>query len=258
MSATERSGRVQGKVALITGAGSGIGRATAELLAAEGASVVVTDIDPGAAEAVARDNGERSAYCTLDVADEEQWSRAIELCLERHGGLDILVNNAGIVLLKNLEKISLAEWRHQNAVNLDGVFLGTRFGIVAMKKRGGAIVNIASVAANAGIHTAAAYCASKGGVRSFTKAAALHCAHYKYPIRINSLHPGYIATPLLEGLARGRGDVDKNLQQLAAAHPIGHLGKPDDIAQGILYLVSDAAAFVTGSELIIDGGYLAQ
>lgn len=258
MPTSKQIARVADKIALITGAGSGIGRATAKLLASEGAHIVVADINSSAAEAVAQEIGAQSLPCSLDVSEEAQWQHAIDRCFERFGRLDILINNAGIVLLKNLEKISLVEWRHQNAINLDGVFLGTRFGIIAMKERGGAIVNVASVAANVGIHTAAAYCASKGGVRSFTKAAALHCARYKYSIRVNSVHPGYVMTPLLEELAGGRGDLAANLQQLASTHPMGRLGEPIDVAEAILYLVSDAARFVTGTELVVDGGYLAQ
>lgn len=168
-----------------------------------------------------------------------------------------MVNNAGIALGKTVEDTTLAEWRKVQEINLDGVFLGTKYGIEALRKSGGgSIVNLSSIEGLVGDPGLAAYNASKGGVRIFTKSAALHCAQAGYGIRINSVHPGYIWTPMVAGLADS--EQTEKYQRLVSLHPIGHLGEADDIAYGILYLASDESKFMTGSELVIDGGYTAQ
>ena len=177
--------------------------------------------------------------------------------LERFGRLDILVNNAGVNLWKKIEDTSLHEWRWLMSVNLDGVFLGTKYAIQAMKKNGGgSIINISSVAGIVGTLDTSAYHASKGGMRLFMKAAALECskAGYGYNIRVNSVHPGVIKTPMVDGLLK---DEDK-MRTALSWHPIGRFGEPEDIAYGVLYLASDESKFITGAELVIDGGWTAH
>lgn len=254
--------RVKDKVALVTGASAGLGKAAALMLAREGAKVVVSDIknDEGQAvvDQIAKGGGE-ALFVEHDVAEENQWRAAVERTIERFGRLDVVVNNAGVLLEANVEETSLEDWRWLMRINLDGVFLGTRSGIEAMKKSGGgSIINLSSIEGIIGDPKLAAYNASKGGVRIFTKSAALHCAKAGYNIRINSIHPGYIWTPMVEAYAREQGDVEAVHEELNKLHPIGHTGEPDDIAYGVLYLASDESKFVTGSELVIDGGYTAQ
>jgi len=253
--------RVKGKVAIITGAASGMGRAEASLLAKEGAKVVVADIDEvngkKVAEEIGREGG-KAIFVKHDVTSESDWSGLIKKTLSEFGKLDVLVNNAGVLFAKPIEDTSLEEWRWLMSVNLDGVFLGTKYAIGAMKKSGGgSIINISSFAGTVGtIDDTAAYCASKGGVKLFSKAAALECskAGHDYNIRVNTVHPGVIETPLNEPLRK----VEAIMQSMVARHPIGHLGQPIDIAYAILYLASDESKFATGSELVVDGGWTAQ
>jgi len=253
--------RLQGKVALVTGGGLGLGRATALLLAHEGARVAVTDVREAegrsVAEAIVGGGGE-AIFVSHDVAKESDWETAIAATLKAFTTLDILVNNAGVALGANVEETSLEQWRSLMAINLDGVFLGTKHAIAAMKKRGGSIVNLSSIEGLIGDPGLAAYNASKGGVRIFSKSAALHCAKSGYRIRINTVHPGYIWTPMVENYLAAQPDPAAAKNALAALHPLGHLGEPDDIANGVLYLASDESKFVTGAELVIDGGYTAQ
>lgn len=256
-------GRVNGKVALVTGAASGMGRATAFLLAREGAAVVVCDVQEDAGREVADSivaAGGQALFVPLDVRREAAWQAAIDATVAAFGSLTILVNNAGIGKpFGSVEDLSLADWQMMMAVNADGVFLGTRYAIAAMKAggRGGSIVNFSSTMGIVGSPATAAYVASKGAVRSFTKSAALHCAREGYGIRVNSVHPGWIRTPMsadaldeLEAQGLGSKAVDST--------PLGRLGVPDDIAYGVLYLASDESSFMTGAELVIDGGYCAQ
>lgn len=252
--------RVESKVAIVSGAAMGIGRAAALLLAKEGASVVVGDIDEaGGRNVVAEIEGQggKARFIRLDVSKEEDWQAAMAVTLEAFGRLDIAVNNAGIAYNGTVESTSLEDWRHVQSINLDGVFLGTKYAIEAMRKHGGggSIINLSSIEGLIGDPTLAAYNASKGGVRLFTKSSALHCARSGYKIRVNSIHPGYIWTPMVKGLTAE--DVAAR-QRLVDLHPVGHLGEPDDIAYGIIYLASDESKFMTGSELVIDGGYTAQ
>jgi NAD(P)-dependent dehydrogenase (short-subunit alcohol dehydrogenase family) len=254
--------RVKGKVALVTGGASGIGKASAGLLAAEGATVVLADIDETRGEAAAaaiRATGGSAGFHAMDVAREEAWRRLIDDIVGRHGRLDVLVNNAGIAELGNVEETSLDDWRRTTSINLDGVFLGVREGIRAMKANGGgSIVNLSSIEGIIGDPNLSAYNASKGGVRLLTKCAALHCAQAGYGIRVNSVHPGYILTPMVEAVMEKLGDVASAREYLESLHPLGRLGEPIDIAYGILYLASDESKFMTGSELVIDGGYTAR
>ncbi len=255
--------RVINKVALITGGAKGIGAATARLLAREGARIMITDVDAAGGAAVVASitqAGGEASFMPHDVTSESAWEAVIAACIERFGALHIVVNNAGIGIPANVEDATLADWRTVQAVNLDGVFLGTKHAIRAMKNRPGtcSIINISSIEGIIADPNLAAYNASKGGVRIFSKSAALHCARSGYPIRVNSVHPGYIWTPLVEGYLRESGDMEAGRQAISNLHPVGHLGEPDDIAYGVLYLASDESKFVTGSELVIDGGYTAQ
>lgn len=255
-------GRVAGKVALVTGAAKGIGRESALVLAREGAAVAVTDLDDEAGRKVVAEitaAGGKALFRRQDVVDEAEWETTVGAVVDAFGGLDILVNNAGVALDANVEETSLADWRWLMSINLDAVFLGTKHAIKAMKARGGgSIINLSSAAGIAGVPNLAAYNASKGGVRIFTKSAALHCAQSGYNIRVNSVHPGYIWTPMVEGFLDGTEDPSAGKEGLIALHPLGRLGTASDIANGILYLASDESAFMTGSELVIDGGYTAR
>jgi len=255
--------RVQDKVAIITGGALGIGKACAIRLAEEGAKVVVTDIKEEEGRKVVEEiksAGGDAIFIRHDVASEDDWQQVISTTLHTYGKLDVLVNNAGVGKTTNVEEATLEDWRFLMGINLDGVFLGTKCGIEAMKQsgKGGSIVNMSSILGIVGEATAASYNASKGGVRIFTKSAALHCARSGYNIRVNSVHPGYIVTPMVETVMEASGDAAAMQKALEGLHPMGHLGEPDDIAYGVLYLASDESKFVTGTELVIDGGYTAQ
>lgn len=254
--------RMRGKSAVVTGGALGIGRACALMLAEEGASVAVTDLDVAKGSLVVdeiRRRGGAAEFIEHDVADESQWDRVIKIVVDRYKKVDVLVNNAGVALAKDVEHTTLAEWRWLMSINLDGVFLGMKCAIGAMKTTGGgSIVNLSSIEGLVGDPSLAAYNASKGGVRLLTKSAALYCAKAGYNIRVNSVHPGYIWTPMVENFLKSQGDVAEGRKLLDSLHPIGHIGEPDDIANGVLYLASDESKFVTGTELVIDGGYTAQ
>ena len=249
---------LDGKVALITGAASGIGAEAARLLTAHGAKVVVADLDEAGARRIANEIGGHAI--AMDVVSESDWTRAVSGSMAMFGAIDVLVNCAGIELVRSIAETSLSDWRRVMNVNLDGVFLGTRAAIAAMGKRGGSIVNISSVAGINGFSRQAAYCASKGGVRLLTKACAVECAEAGLAIRVNSIHPGIIDTPMARQIL---GDVDEALRPEIEArwkqlHPMGRLGSAMDVAQCILFLASDASAFVTGTELVVDGGLTAR
>jgi NAD(P)-dependent dehydrogenase (short-subunit alcohol dehydrogenase family) len=254
--------RVQNKVALVTGGGLGLGRASAMLLAREGAKVMVTDLKEQEGRAVADEiveAGGEAMFMRQDVALEADWDAVMAATVRRFGRLDILVNNAGVALGGDVESTTLQQWRALMAVNLDGVFLGTQRAIAAMKNTGGgSIINLSSIEGLIGDANLAAYNASKGGVRIFTKSAALHCAKAGYKIRVNSVHPGYIWTPMVEHYLATQPDPEAAKAFVASLHPVGHLGEPNDIAYGVVYLASDESKFVTGAELVIDGGYTAQ
>jgi len=257
--------RVKGKVALVTGGRQGLGKAIALRLAAEGAKIVITDRKEDGADAVIEEiiqEGSEGIFIQHDVASEEDWTRAIATTVEKFGRLDILVNNAGVGAGKNIEDISLEQWRWVMSINLDGVFLGTQKAIEAMKLTGGgSIINMSSVEGIVGDSRMAAYDTSKGGLRTLTKSAALYCAECGYNIRVNTVHPGFIDTAMVRGFLKAQakdGDVEAARRDLVALHPIGHLGEPDDVAYAVLYLASDESKFATGSELVIDGGYTAR
>lgn len=252
-------GRVSGKIALVTGAGMGLGRATSLLLAKEGATLFCTDISPQHGEATAqliREAGGMAHFMTHDVSDPAAWEKVAQAVHDQHGRLDIVVNNAGIAYASNIEDCDMEQWRHTMAVNADGVFLGCKHGVALMKGKGGSIINLSSIDGVIGEAELAAYCASKGAVRTLTKAVAVHCAERKYGIRCNSIHPGYIWTPQTENYLRDLGRLEEERAKALSRHPIGYLGEPNDIAYMALYLASDESKFVTGSEMVVDGGYL--
>jgi NAD(P)-dependent dehydrogenase (short-subunit alcohol dehydrogenase family) len=256
--------KLSGKAALITGGASGIGAACARLLAAEGAAVAVTDIqDALGAELVAEiaAAGGRARYFHHDVTSEEAWVTTVADVVAAFGRLDILVNNAGIgVASPSITLMSLADFKRQQAINVEGVFLGMKHGLLAMRAagNGGSIINMSSVAGLKGSPVLAAYSATKGAVRLFTKAVALECAAAKDGVRVNSVHPGIIETPIWRGIAGGApggGNAPPDLDAMSAmAVPLGVKGLPEDIAQGVLWLAGDDSRYVTGTELVIDGG----
>jgi NAD(P)-dependent dehydrogenase (short-subunit alcohol dehydrogenase family) len=266
-------GHVANKIAIVTGAAAGIGRATALALAREGACVVATDIEENGARSVVAEMASscrRHMGLTHDVGDEASWQGIVDAVLDEFGRLDILVNNAGIGISQSLLDTSLANWRAVLRTNLDGVFLGTRMGVEAMRslpsrprRSPGSIINLSSIAGLVGLPEGAAYCASKGGVRLLTKTVALECATKGWQVRVNSVHPGFIETPMnqatLKRLAQAAGtDVETQHRLLSDLHPIGRMGTADEIAAGILYLASDESGFMTGAELVLDGGYTAR
>ena len=254
--------QVDGKVAIVTGGASGIGAACAETLAREGARVVVSDIDESGGNAlVARivAAGHEAIYLAHDVTDEARWQAVAGDIERRYGRLDILVANAGIgIMTPSIVDMSLADWRRQTAVNLDGVFLSVKHCLPLMRRSGGgAIVMTSSIAGLRGSATLAGYCATKGGVRLFAKAIAMECASRGDGVRVNSVHPGIIDTPIWDKInpaALGRNapiDIEEHGRRGA---PLGRVGTPQDIANGVLFLCSDAANYITGAELVIDGG----
>ena len=256
-------GQVSGKAALVTGGASGIGRATALTLGREGASVMVTDLNQAGAEAVAAAivaAGGTAQALQHDTTDEARWQQVIADTVAAFGKLDVLVNNAGIAIVGPIETFSLDDWRKQCAFNIDGVFLGVKHAFPVMRTGGGgSIINLSSIAGLKGNKSGlAGYSATKGAVRLFTKSAALEGA--AYGIRVNSVHPGIIETPIwdaiLPGGAGGRnsGDLEK---RVSAKVPNGVVGQPQDIANGILHLASDASSYMNGSELVIDAGIMA-
>ncbi len=253
-------GRVQGKVALITGAASGLGLASAHMLAKEGAKVFMTDFNGDGVAAEAKKLGENAAAFTLDVTQEDQWIAATEAVLETFGRLDIVVNSAGTAFMGDVEHLEFKDWKQVNSVNLDGTFLGCKYGIKAIKQSdgGGSLINLSSVSGIVGGYNFAAYNASKGGVRLLTKSVALYCARQGYGIRCNSVHPTFINTPMVQALIDNAPDPARAEHSLVRQIPIGRLGEADEVAMMIVYLASDESAFVTGSEMVIDGGCTAQ
>jgi cyclopentanol dehydrogenase len=250
-------GRLDGKVVVISGGARGQGAVEARMVAREGAKVVLGDVldDEGKkVEAEITETGNEATYVHLDVTREEDWRAAIETAVSRYGKLDVLVNNAGILLLHSIEETTGEEWDRIMAINAKGVFLGTKHAIPAMRRAGGgSIINISSVSGLVGTPGGtAAYTATKGAVRLFTKAAAIQ--HAKDNIRCNSVHPGPIETPMIQDMLTDPARLADRMRRL----PMGRVGKPEDIAFGVLYLASDESSFVTGTELVIDGGTTAE
>ena len=255
------TGRLAGKVALITGAASGLGACSARLMVQEGARVVVTDVQEDAGRRVAEDIGSDAHFVALDVTSEAQWIAAIEQTVSQFGGLHVLVNSAGIGLSKTVEDIELEEWRKVHAVDLDGVFLGCKHGVREMRKHttdiAGSIINISSISGIIAGANMAAYNSAKAGVRLLSKSVALHCAKSGYNIRCNSVHPTFIDTPILDKY-RTRFGEELMQQKLGKQVPIGRLGRAEDVGWPIVFLASDESSFMTGSEVIVDGGISAM
>lgn len=250
--------RLENKVVLLSGGASGIGAASARLVVREGGKAMLADRDEAKGRAVAAELGEAAQFVPVDVTDEASWQKAVATTVETFGGLHGLLNAAGIGVRGSIEECTLAEYRRINDVNTLGTFLGCKAAIPAMKQSGGgSIVNISSVLGLRGAAHAVAYSASKGAVRTLTKNVALHCAQMKYNIRCNSVHPGYIDTPMIASRLEQTVGNMTGRQQLEDLHPLGRLGQPEEVAQMILFLLSDESTFSTGSEFVCDGGLTA-
>ena len=253
------AGRLAGKVALVTGAASGLGRAIAGRFAAEGARVVIADVDAAGGRAAAQAIGEPARFVEHDVTREASWTAALDAAQAAFGRLDVLVNNAGVATIGDVERTTLEEWRFVHAVNLDGTFLGCKHGIPRLRAAGGgAIINMSSIAGIIGVHNLAAYCSSKGAVRLLTKSVALRCARRKDNIRCNSIHPVYAATPMVDRMLASAPDPAGQREALEAMVPLGRLAQPQEVADVALFLASDDSRFITGAELVIDGGLTAN
>jgi 3(or 17)beta-hydroxysteroid dehydrogenase len=253
--------RLKGKVALITGGASGLGANAAILMAQEGASIVVADIAADRGKAVADKLGSAGHFVKLDVTSEDNWKAAIRETVDKFGALHVLLNSAGIGLSKTVEEITLEEWRKVHAIDLDGVFLGCKHGVAEIKKHtsrlGGSVINISSISGIIAGANMAAYNSAKAGVRLLSKSVALHCAKSGYNIRCNSVHPTFIDTPILDKY-RDRFGQDVMQQKLGRQVPIGRLGRPEEVGWALVFLASDESSFMTGSEVIIDGGISAM
>lgn len=250
---------LSGRVALVTGGASGIGRATAQALAAQGARVIVADINESGGWETADSIGTAAGFVHLDVTDETAWCRALDYVISTESRLDILANVAGIGLGGDFEDLALADWNRLMAVNATGPFLGCKHAIRAMAGSGrpGAIINVGSIAAERAAPDLVAYCASKGALRMLSKSVALHCAHKGYPIRCNAIHPTYVDSEMLDPIADLYGSRDSMIAAMSKLVPLGRLAKPADIAAAVVFLASDAAGMITGTELFVDGGQTA-
>ena len=238
--------RLNDKVVLVTGGASGLGKSGATLMHAEGAKVIITDINDDLGKATAQDIGGDALFVHHDVSKLAEWDRVIDLVIDRYGRLDVLVNNAGIVVVADVEKTTLADWRSVHGVGTDGTFFGIQKGIGVMRNAGGgSIINMSSLAGLIGYPLIFAYSASKGAIRSMTKSAAVYCAQNSLGIRVNSIHPGTIATPMVAGF---ESDVEEQGEERIKLL----LGEPDDVGHMMVYLASDESKFVSGSEFVID------
>lgn len=250
-------GRVQDKVAIITGAASGVGKEDALLLAREGARVVLTDLNEEAGRAVAKQIGDAALFVKHDIASDEQWQQVIAETEARFGGVDILVNNAAILAQATIEETDLALWQKIQKVNSDGYFLGCKYGLLAMKKRpSGSIVNMSSMAGIGGVSSFCAYSASKAAVAGLTRSVAAHCRAQLYKIRCNSIHPDGIATPMVFNLHKEKGAGTSYVREKDPKQLQARFAQPQDIANLVLFLASDESRFINGAEMRIDNGYL--
>jgi NAD(P)-dependent dehydrogenase (short-subunit alcohol dehydrogenase family) len=253
--------RLTGKIALVTGGASGIGRSIAGTFLEQGATVVIADVDAERGREAAA--ALPATFEPLDVRDEDAWKRVTAAIVDIHGRLDILVNNAGTGGSGgSIEDAGVEDWDRVMDINAKGVFLGCKYGVAAMKANteptGGSIINMSSIAGLVGAPAIPVYSASKGAVRLLTKSVALHCARKGYGIRCNSVHPSYTDTPMVDRMIDGHHDPDRLRRSIEAAAPLGRMGMPADVAGAALYLASDDSAFVTGTELTVDGGIVAM
>lgn len=242
--------RLEGKTALVTGGASGLGLAICERFVAEGAEVIVADIDAAAGQSSLDRLGAAARFMKLDVSREEDWA----VTMAAIGRLDVLVNNAGITTLGSIEDVTLAQFRHEFEVDVVGVFLGCKAAVAKMKGEGGSIINMSSMTGVRAQHDLVAYNAAKAAVTHMTKSVALHCAKESYNIRCNSVHPGAIHTPILDKVMAQSQDPEALYAGWVATHPVGRLGRPEEIAAICAYLAADESAFATGAEFRIDGG----
>ncbi|WP_337189369.1 glucose 1-dehydrogenase [Phenylobacterium sp.] len=254
------TGRLAGKVALVTGGASGLGAESARRMAREGAAVVLTDLQADAGQAVADEilaAGGRAAFLPHEVTDEARWIEVVAWTVERFGRIDVLVNSAGVGSGgQPILEATLEGWRRITAINLDGTFLGVRHVAPLMAAAGGgSIINLSSILGKVGLPGATAYCASKGGVLMLTKAAAVELA--PLGVRVNSVHPGFIETPMVQNVFREADNGNERRDLIISSHPLGRLGVPREIADAIVFLASDESSFMTGSEVVVDGGYTA-
>lgn len=245
-------GRLQGKVAIITGAAKGLGEADARMFVREGARVILTDVDSANGERVAAELGEMAEYRHLDVRHDAEWKALVDDVVARHGKLDILVNNAGVVELGDIETQTEKDYRFIMAVSADGTWFGCQHAVRVMKETGGgSIVNMASIASVQGESAVAAYCAAKGAVEALTRAVAVHCAKSGYNIRCNSIHPAGILTPMVIEVGR-QAALMRGAEEALNAGPISKLGEPDDIAYTVVFLASDESKFINGAAIRVD------
>ncbi|MDX2145088.1 MAG: SDR family oxidoreductase [Rhodospirillaceae bacterium] len=246
--------RLSGKVALVTGGAGNLGRAMCERLAAEGARVAVADLRADKTESVVRDIGAAAIALVLDVTREESWQAAIAAVTAKWGKLDILVNNAGYLKPATIEEATLTDWRTTMQINGDGTFLGCKYAVAAMKAHGGAIINLSSTMGLRGVARHPAYTASKAAVRLLTRSVAKHCGEQGYAIRVNALLPGPVDSDMLRlNVPAGTREADY-LAQVRDRHALGRLGTPRDIADAVVFLAGDESAFMTGADLVVDGG----
>lgn len=245
--------RVEGKVCIVTGAASGVGREDALLLAREGANVVLTDLNEALGRQVAAEIGEQALFVRQDIASEADWQNVIKLTLERFGRLDVLVNNAAILAVGSIEDTSLELWQKVQRINSDGYFLGCKYGVAAMKDSGGgSIINMSSISSLGGMPAFCAYSSSKGAVTAMTRSIAVHCREQGYRIRCNSIHPDGINTPMTQALAGGAPISQEELER----NPKNRMCDPRDIANLVLFLASDESRFINGAELRVDNAQL--
>lgn len=251
--------RVQDKVCVVTGGARGLGLAAAEALLAEGAKVLITDVDVAAGEAEAKRLGANAAFRVQDVTNRADWDATLDTAIAKWGRLDVVVNNAGVGSFSSVEDISLKDWQRTIDINLSAVFFGTQAAIVRMKEKGGSIVNIASIEGMIGEPLIPAYNASKGGVRIFTKSAAIHCARSGYNIRINNVCPGFAETQMVAGAlaALKPEDAQAFAVKTLGRIPMGRFARPEEIGKAVLFLASDDSSYMTGSDLVVDGGMTA-
>jgi NAD(P)-dependent dehydrogenase (short-subunit alcohol dehydrogenase family) len=250
------SERLAGKVAIVTGGASGIGLAAARRFVEHGATAIIADIDIARANAIASES-EGIVAMALDVVDDAQWAKLFDDVVARFGKVDALINSCGIFSMRDIESISLEEWSRTMSVNVDGVFLGCRHAVRAMKAHGGSIVNLSSVSGLIGGRNTVAYNASKGAVRLLTKSVALHCAHKQYGIRCNSVHPTFVETPMFDAALATSRDPERMRAALLSVVPLGRPAQAVEVADMLVYLISEESQFVTGAEFVIDGGMTA-